>query len=216
METDIFSFCVPYGKPDAQTVFLQPVDRRELMHMEEELKELSALTDRPFLLLCYPVGDWNRDLSPWQAPPVYGNAPFGGEAEKTLRDLTEHVLPGLNGRAVFLGGYSLAGLFALWASYQTDRFSGVCAASPSVWYPGWTEYAASRTPKTERIYLSLGDREERAKNHALATVGDCIREQYAYLKRDGIRATLYWNSGNHFQDAGKRIARGFAWLLEQM
>ena len=215
METDIFSICTPFGDPNAGTVFLQPVDRRDLTDMEEELGELNASADRPFLLLCCPVEDWNRDLSPWEAPPVYGSVPFGGKAEQTLRVLSERVLPALEGKTVYLGGYSLAGLFALWASYQTDRFRGICAASPSVWYPGWIEYSSSRTPKTERIYLSLGEREERAKNRVLAAVGDCIRKQHAILVESGVDSVLEWNEGNHFQDAGKRTAKGFAWLLRQ-
>jgi predicted alpha/beta superfamily hydrolase len=213
METEIPSGCVKYGNPDADTVLLQIVDKRDLENMEEEVKELSAASDRPYLMLCYPVEDWNRDLSPWPAAPVFGRDPFSGGAERTLDNLRKHVLPAFCGKAVFLGGYSLAGLFSLWAAYQTAGFSSVCAASPSVWYPGWTEYAASHIPRTERIYLSLGDREERAKNRVLATVGDCIRAQYALLAEQGILSVLEWNPGNHFQDAEKRTAKGFAWLL---
>lgn len=213
MKTEIPSSCVKYGNPDADTVFLQIVDKRDLDNMEEEVKELSAAANRPFLLLCYPVEDWNRDLSPWSAPPVYGRDPFFGGAEQTLDNLRKCVLPALRGKAVFLGGYSLAGLFSLWAAYQTDEFCGVCAASPSVWYPGWMDYASSHMPQTERIYLSLGDREERAKNRALATVGDCIRAQYALLSEQDVPSVLEWNPGNHFQDAEKRTAKGFVWLL---
>lgn len=213
---NIFSRCAPFGERNADTVLLQPVDGRELSEMEEEYKVLSSLTERRFLLLCCPVEDWNRDLSPWEAAPVYGKEPFSGEADKTLAFLTDRVLPALDGKTVFLGGYSLAGLFALWASYQTHRFKGICAASPSVWYPGWTEYAASHTTGSERIYLSLGDREERAKNPVLKTVGDCIRKQYEILQKAGVPSALEWNPGNHFQEAGKRTAKGFAWLLNGM
>ena len=38
-------------------------------------------------------------------------------------------------------------------------FRGVAAASPSVWYSGWMDYAGQRKPKAGRIYLSLGDAE---------------------------------------------------------
>ena len=64
------------------------------------------------------------------------------------------------------------------------------------------------------MYLSLGDREERAKNPLMATVGDCIREQYALLQADHI-VTLEWNPGNHFQDSEKRTARAFCRIAEQ-
>ena len=45
----------------------------------------------------------------------------------------------------------------------------------------------------------------------MATVGDCIREQYALLQADHSVA-LEWNPGNHFQDSEKRTARAFCWL----
>ena len=214
METEILSCCKRYGDPDADTVFLQIADKRDPENLEEEASELSAAADRPFFLLCCSVEDWNRDLSPWPAPPVYGRDPFSGGAEQTLQNLMKRVLPALHGKTVYLGGYSLAGLFALWAAYQTDEFCGVCAASPSVWYPGWMDYTASHIPQTEKIYLSLGDREERAKNRVLATVGDCIRAQYALLAEQGVPSVLEWNPGNHFQDAERRMAKGFVWLLK--
>lgn len=44
-------------------------------------------------------------------------------------------------KTYYLGGYSLAGLFSLWAAYQTNLFAGIAAASPSVWFPGFLDYA---------------------------------------------------------------------------
>ena len=58
------------------------------------------------------------------------------------------------GRRRFLCGYSLAGLFALWAVYQTDFFAGTAAVSPSVWYPGWLGYAEEHRALTPAVYLS--------------------------------------------------------------
>ena len=121
------------------------------------------------------------------------------------------------GEGVYLlGGYSLAGLFSLWAAYQTDAFSGIAAASPSVWFPGWMEYAEKNEPKARRMYLSLGDKEERTRNPVLRQVGQCIRRQYDLLIQSGIPATLEWNDGNHFQDADIRCAKGFAWLIQKL
>lgn len=41
-------------------------------------------------------------------------------------------------RRVFIGiaGYSLAGLFALYALYKTDVFTRVASMSGSLWFPG--------------------------------------------------------------------------------
>ena len=76
------------------------------------------------------------------------------------------------------GGYSLAGLFSLWAAYQTDVFSGIAAASPSVWFPGFIEYMKEHEIKSETVYLSLGDREEKTRNSVMSQVGNCIRMGY--------------------------------------
>lgn len=116
-------------------------------------------------------------------------------------------------RKYILAGYSLAGFFALWASYQTDLFSDIAAVSPSVWYPGWIDYAKKHQTRAERIYLSLGDREEKTRNAMMSQVGDAIRGQYQLLQRDNIPSTLEWNPGNHFRDNGLRMAKGIAWCL---
>ena len=108
--------------------------------------------------------------------------------------------------------YSLAGLFALWAAYQTDVFAGVVAASPSIWFPGFVDYMKANDIKVKNVYLSLGDKEEKAKNPTMATVGDCIREAYAWLNEQGVNVTLEWNQGNHFKDADVRTAKGFTWV----
>lgn len=65
------------------------------------------------------------------------------------------------------------------------------------------------------VYLSLGDREEKSRNPVLASVGDAIRREDARLSERGVRHTLQWNVGNHFQDAEKRCADGFAWCMAQ-
>jgi hypothetical protein len=67
--------------------------------------------------------------------------------------------------------------------------------------------------KTDTVYLSLGDREEKARNPVMATVGDRIREAYVQLKDRGLNCILEWNGGNHFKDPDLRTAKAFAWVL---
>ena len=97
--------------------------------------------------------------------------------------------------------------------YQTDIFAGAAAASPSMWFPGFAEYMKENRIKTDTVYLSLGDREERARNPVMATVGERIREAYTLLRENGVNCTLEWNEGNHFKDADLRTAKAFAWVL---
>ena len=204
-----------YTDDAPQILFLQPVDAHDTELLDAEIEAMRDCT-LPFALAAFEVMDWNRDLSPWEAPPVFGKVPFGGMAEETLSFVLDSLLPELRRRLgtdmkLCLGGYSLAGLFALWAAIRTDVFSGVAAASPSVWFPGWMDYVKDNSVQAKAVYLSLGDREERAKNPVMATVGDCIREQYALLQADHS-VTLEWNPGNHFQDSEKRTARAFCWI----
>ncbi len=180
----------------------------------ELVRLIRERTDLPFRLACLPCGDWNRDLSPWEAPPVFGRESFGGGAAETLARLTDWLDTQEDGTPVLLGGYSLAGLFALWAAYQSDRFRGVAAVSPSVWFPGWTDWIRGRPIRTGAVYLSLGDRESRTRNPVMASVADCIAAQERAL-RGGVPCVLEWNEGNHFRDAALRTAKGFVWLLEQ-
>ena len=117
---------------------------------------------------------------------------------------------------IYLGGYSLAGFFSLWAAYQTDRFAGVAAVSPSVWFPGWMDFAREHSIRAQRVYLSLGDKEERTRNPVMRTVGDNIRSQLELLESDAgcTACTLEMNQGNHFREPDLRTAKGFAWLLQ--
>ena len=200
-----------------ELLLLQPVDEHDARGLDRQWAAMT-LCPRPFALAAFSVEDWDRDLSPWEAPPVFGKQPFQGGAEATLAFVTGELLPRLRFELALekelplcLGGYSLAGLFALWAATKTELFQGIAAASPSVWFPGWLDYVREHPIRAERVYLSLGDREERAKNAVMASVGDCIREQYTLLQT-GCSATLEWNPGGHFQDPEERTARAFCWI----
>ena len=188
------------------------VDDHDLATLENEVVLIQKTTE-DFELIALKVNDWNHDLSPWTAPAVFGNANFGDGAAATLEEVLR--LCGDRNRNCFIGGYSLAGLFAIWAAYQTDVFAGVAAASPSVWFPGFTDYVKRNEIKCPRIYLSLGDKEENTKNPVTATVGDRVREIHAWLEAHGMDCKLEWNPGNHFRNADLRTARAFSWLLER-
>ena len=126
----------------------------------------------------------------------------------------ERQFPSLRGGERILGGYSLAALFSLWSAYESEAFSGVAAASPSVWYPGWMDFVRSHTPKARKMYLSLGDKEYKSRNKTMATVADCIRAYADILsKTESITSTLEWNPGNHFVNADQRTAQAFLWTL---
>ena len=202
-----------YGDPASARVLIQPVDDHDLAGIENEAKTIAELAGGDFRLIAVKIEDWNRDLSPWKAPPVFGKEAFGGGAAETLAEFLK--LCDDKSKRYYIGGYSLAGLFALWAVCQTDAFAGAAAASPSVWFPGFADYMKERSVQCGRVYLSLGDREERTRNPIMAAVGDRIRELHAFLSARGTDCVLEWNQGNHFRDADLRTARAFAWLLNR-
>ena len=208
-----------YGKPEAGKLLVQMVDGHDLEFIEKEIDHIRSLTGgQDFCLKAVRVKSWNQDLAPWPAPAVFGNEDFGDGAAQTLRFLEEHVLPDPaveNPQKIYLGGYSLAGLFALWAGYQTDRFAGIAAASPSIWFPHFTEYMQENTLLTDAVYLSLGDKEERTRNPVMSQVGKAIQTGYDLISKAGADCILEWNKGNHFKEPDLRTAKAFAWLMKK-
>lgn len=138
--------CRIYGEVNAEYLLLQMTDEHELQNMDSEVA-IIAQSNHKFLFAAIPVSNWNDELSPWEAPAVWRKQDFGGNAMDTLHFLSEQAIPTLKRQfnlsesiKIILGGYSLAGLFALWASTQTNLFYGIAVASPSVWFPGWREF----------------------------------------------------------------------------
>ena len=213
MERKLMMIIYEYGNPDADNVLIQLTGDPELSGLENEVEEIRKRTSIDFRFIAAKVDDWNYELSPWKAPAVFGNEDFGDGAARTLEQIL--TLCTDKSKAYYIGGYSLAGLFSLWAAYQTDIFSGVAAASPSVWFPGFIAYMKEHEINSETVYLSLGDREEKTRNPVMSQVGNCIQKGYDWLTKCGINCTLEWNQGNHFREPDIRTAKAFAWVLTE-
>jgi len=191
-------------------VIIQPVDEHDLQGLEEEVAWLSSHSSATFIFVAFRISNWNVELSPWRAPAVFGREDFGDGASKTLCYVLDELVTRFKGNRYCLGGYSLAGLFALWSGYQTDVFSSIVAASPSVWFPKWIEYADSHQMKANRVYLSLGDKEPKARNPVMVRVGESIERMHELLD---CEKAMEWNEGNHFKDNAIRTAKGLAWAI---
>ena len=167
-----------------------------------------------FTLAGFDAGDWNAMLTPWPAENPFGGR-FDGRAQETLAWLEEQIHPS-EGEKVYIAGYSLGGLFALWACLQGDLFDGAASCSGSLWYPSMGGWLAGQTPRAgTRYYFSLGEREPRTRNPVLARVGEETARAQTWLCASlGPGQTLFeWNEGNHFKEPARRTARGIAWLL---
>lgn len=201
-----------FGNCNSERILIQMVDDHDLEFIDNEVAHINP---GDFRLITVKVNNWNTDLSPWEAPPVFGNTRFGKGATETLSLLTKSIIPSLGcSRAeLFIGGYSLSGLFALWAACNTSIFKGVVAASPSAWFPGFVEYVKNNPVRTQAVYLSLGDKEEKTRNPVMATVGNAMRELCEIISGQGVECTLEWNEGNHFRNPDLRTAKGFSYIL---
>lgn len=166
--------------------------------------------------------DWNHDMSPWDSPAAFKKGePFTGGADDYLRLLEEEIIPRAEKELPEppawrgLAGYSLAGLFALYAIYRTDVFSRVGCMSGSLWFPGFKEYIFSHEPKRrpDCIYFSLGDKEAKTRNPILRTVQQNTEEIQAFYQGQGIDTVFQLNQGNHFVQGVERTVAGIRWLL---
>ena len=208
-----------FGDPLANIILLQPVSDRDLPMLEEENARIRLLTGRrDYLLAAVRVSNWNDDLSPWKAPPLFSSLPYGGGGEETLQAIQKEIFSlVLNGRSpkglqICLGGYSLAGLFALWSGCRTFAFSGIAAASPALWYPGMQEFLEEHHMRPRKVYLSMGEREVQQ----FGLPASILEETQELLRLQGIDCETEWNPGNHFRDPALRMARAFAWLLNRL
>ena len=216
--------CILYLNENTEYILIQPVDENDISVLDNEVKHIGENIDRNFSLVAFKIEDWNSELTPWEMPLLRGKGNFGDGAAGTLEFIKNELIPALSEYTntenkeikYILGGYSLAGLFSLWSGYQTDIFEGIAAVSPSVWYKKWIEYVEAEKPLSEKIYLSLGDTEEKTKHQILSKIGENIRKQHEILeKSENVKTVLEWNEGNHFQNPDIRTAKGFLWVMNK-
>lgn len=215
--------CISYVEENPEYLLIQPVDENDIEVLDKQIEVMTREVRQPIVLIAFRIEDWNNDLSPWEMPAIFGKEGFAGKAGGTLKFIEDTLLPQILEKyeldkniTKILGGYSLAGLFSLWSAYQTDEFSAITAASPSVWFKDWENYIEKEKILVDKVYLSLGDKEEKSRNKVMSSVGNVIRIQEKVLKNQKVKTTLEWNSGGHFQDSETRVAKGFIWCIRTL
>ena len=160
---------------------------------------------------------WNDDLTPWKAPALNPKEEdFKGKAKNFLSSLlsdlfinTEQSLR-LNHPKRHLIGISLSGLFSLWASIETNKFNSVASISGSLWYDGFVEWFKEQELLADRYFLSLGDKEVKAKNERLASIRTCTESILQIIQDKSKEVTFISDEGNHFEFFKERLEKAIS------
>jgi predicted alpha/beta superfamily hydrolase len=197
------------------------------MHTDED-HEAEAILERiginRIALICIKDVDWNRDMSPWPAPKAFKRGEdFAGQADAYLDILVNRIARETEKSLEIeietrgLIGYSLSGLFALYALYKTDIFSLIGSMSGSMWYDNWLDFMQASLPKaaSPKVYLSLGDKESKTRDERLSSVEACTLQAEKILRSQGAAAVFEMNPGNHFVNVAERMAKGIGWLIKK-
>lgn len=253
---------------DTATRSTNPVARKTIISGLSIHTQMSSVAGAPIVYLLGDVADnspvqvpegvsqvnvgvdlWEENFSPWCAPRVFAKGPnFGDGAQKMLDTLINQVIPWTESELTdpptyrVLVGYSLAGLFSLWAgvSQQVARgcqpddvssqpgaprvdapvatFQRIGAVSGSFWFPGLLDYVDQQlnggAVGLTHAYLSLGDREARTPNPQIMHVRENAELLASRLENAGITSMFELNRGNHFQNVEGRMQKALDWLVK--
>lgn len=150
------------------------------------------------------VDDWDKSLSPWKSDG------FSGEGKVTLDALIASIHTTHN----YIVGYSLAGMFSLWAYIETGLFEGCASCSGSLWFEGFEDYFKTKTIPEGKVYLSLGGKEAKTKHPLMMHVETITKNIHQSLKSKGMITQLNMQPGGHFTKVDERIYEGIAWLMK--
>ena len=249
---------------DTATRPTNPVARKTIISGLSIHTQMSSVAGAPIVYLLGDVADnspiqvpegvslvnvgvdlWEKNFSPWCAPRVFAKGPnFGDGAQKTLDTLINQVIPWAESELTeppayrVLVGYSLAGLFSLWAGVSqqvargcqpdataphvdavpTPTFQRIGAVSGSFWFPGLLDYVDQQLSGgavgLTHVYLSLGDREARTPNPQIMHVQENAELLASRLESAGITSMFELNRGNHFQNVEGRMQKALDWLVK--
>ena len=167
------------------------------------------------------------DYTPW---PLQASESmpmdFGGKAAEHLSFFATHVIPFCESKYAFasseekrvIGGYSLGGLFSLYASVNTNLFGTALSCSSSLWYPDFLDYLKEHPFKAAhpKLYMSVGDEEgvtaTNLTNHQIPntmTLKDWLEPKF---QPGDFKFTL--EEGNHGNNISGRAWRAIEWVEE--
>lgn len=167
------------------------------------------------------------DYTPW---PLQSSEAmpkdFGGKAAEHLKFITTKVIPVCESEYGFassadkraIGGYSLGGLFSLYAAVNTDLFGTVLSCSSTLWYPDFLAYLKEHPFKAPhpKLYMSVGDEEgltaTNLTNHQIPNtmmLKDLLEPKFQPVD---FKFTL--EEGNHGNNISGRARCAIEWVEE--
>lgn len=189
---------------------------------QEEAGTRKLTEGLPCPVVYIAITEWDDQLTPWPAKGLYvSDSDFKGEAPQTLARLVNEFIPQFEAARGWtiahrsIAGYSLAGLFAVYAFANCSVFESVASMSGSFWYEGWVDYLASLHPDKQGCfaYLSLGDKERKAKEKILHSVQDNTDATAAIMKSWGAQVESTLVPGGHFDHIYERVSAGLVALV---
>lgn len=116
-------------------------------------------------LVTVGVNLWEQNFSPWCAPRVFAKGPnFDDGAQKTLDILINQIIPWAESELTeppayrVLAGYSLAGLFSLWAGVSQSGTSQQVACSCQPDAPAVPQLSATAAPQPDDAPIAIFQR----------------------------------------------------------
>lgn len=202
-----------FGNDDAKVIVF-------LLSEKEITKEFKDYLENHDLLLCnLIIENWFSSLSPWEEK-LPGFPLFEGKGEETFRFFERTLFPLMKKRFGFdkaiLAGYSLAGLFSLYAGTKTEMFDAIASISGSLWYPGFLSYLKKNPIRCKNIYLSIGEKESNSKSKILQTGLSCQLQTFSLFNSEKKNVLFQINPGGHFIDCEKRTIKGIDFLFEEL
>lgn len=208
-----------YGTEKGSPLIIMNTASTESSAVFECAKKLTA---SPFTLATVSGIKWNDEMTPWPSPPVSSwDTPYSGLADKYLTQLKETIIPEIISRLgaepeyIAAAGYSLGGLFALYALFRSDIFSRAASISGSLWYPGFADFAEANELKCSPslIYVSLGDREAKKGSPVMRSVQEKTESIVSAFRQKGLNVIFEMNPGSHFSQPEMRTAKAIRALL---
>ncbi len=182
-------------------------------------------TELASTVVLLPVAAWADALTPWPADALFHeDKDFGGRASDTLDELLNCVIPrveeelaaasGTRPTRRAICGYSLGGLFSLYAFTHSDAFDACGCLSGSVWYEGWVDHlrALDLDLSGRFAYFSLGTKEKHGGQPIMRSVQKRMTECVELLRERGCNVDFVLGPGTHLERIPERVSAGLTAL----